>query len=310
MRALVHLLQYSGDLTLSIPSIPSTYVAKLCSLLNQEGDIQTAQAMISGMAAFSASKLSENETQKWILHKENASKAEHYQDWTNAVAFQRDVLVHTRAACGLIHFETLEAMFKLCYYLRKMGAVNEAMDTLQRLLRIVRTHLGSEHQLHAQALTEILLNQQSVARAQGFANLSHYFDPACASGEQTNQPIVSKNAGGREFRIIEKLLDRGRSVWAAAVFRSWVSDGMPESLVNEDSVVEQLKKLSNHFLLSQDYISAEISLRSLVRISNLRNLLGNKGADLRSALMAWASCLQSMHERDWYNETIKIANNY
>ena len=306
MRAVVHLLQYLGDLTLSIPSIPSPYVANLCSLLNQEGDIHTAQALIAGTAAFSASKLSENEAKNWVLHKENASKAEQYQDWTNAVAFQRELLVHTQAACGLIHFETLEAMFKLCYYLRKMGAVNEAMDTLQRLLRIVRTHLGSEHQLHAQALTEILLNQQSVARAQGFANLSHYFDPACASGEQTNQPIVSKNAGGREFRIIEKLLDRGRSVWAAAVFRSWVSAGMTDSMADEDVAIEQLKKISLNFLRNRDPISAEIALRLVVRLSNRRNTFGDKGQDLRNALMDWTSCLQSMKKQDRTNDVLNI----
>jgi hypothetical protein len=306
MRAVVHLLQYLGDLTLSIPSIPSPYVANLCSLLNQEGDIHTAQALIAGTAAFSASKLSEIESQNLVLHKENASKAEHYQDWTNAVAFQQEVLAYTQAACGLIHFETLEAMFTLCYYLRKMGAATDAMDTLLRLLRIVRTHLGSEHQLHAKALAEIQLIQQSLERAQGFANLSQHFDPVCAITVNTNQPILSKRVIGREVCIIEKLLDRGRLVWARAVFRSWVDASMTDSMCNEDELIEQIQKLSQIFLQNHDLNSAEVCFRSVVRLCNRCNIFGDKSQDLRNALMDWTRCLHSMKKQDWSHDALMI----
>ncbi len=292
---------------MSISSIPSSYVINLCTLLKQEGDTQTAQALMAGMAAFSASKLSEIESQNWVLHKENATKAEHYQDWTNAVAFQQEVLVYTQDACGLIHFETLEAMFKLCYYLRKMGATTDAMDTLQRLLRIVRTHLGSEHQLHAKALTEIQLVQQSLERTQGLANLSQYFDPACYSARCTNQAILSKSAGGREVRIIEKLLDRGGLVRARAVFRGWVDAGVTDSMSSEDELIDQLKKLSNTFLQFHDHSSAEVALRSVVRLCNRRNIFGDKGENLCNALMEWTSCLKIMQTEDQTLESFKIS---
>ncbi len=187
-----------------------------------------------------------------------------------------------------------------------MGATTDAMDTLQRLLRVVKTHLGSDHQLHAQALTEIQLNQQSLERARGFANLSLHFEPACASTEHTNHPISSKRSSGREVRIIEKLLDRGRSVWAAAVFRSWVSACMTDSMADEDVAIEQLKKISLNFLRNRDPISAEIALRLVVRLSNRRNTFGDKGQDLRNALMDWTSCLQSMKKQDRTNDVLNI----
>ncbi len=284
-----------------------SFIEKIAQILMAEGDIETAKSLEKQLKGQPSREMTEEEVSLYKLNKSNVRKAFGFGDFERAVEFQSVALGVAQRAFGAEHVKTLKDSCKLgdCHF--RNGSYQIALDLYYRTLRISTTKFGEQHQFTNRVKKNINECTEAVRAAKSLKNLEQHIN----SLFRMSTPMAPLEKSVRIDRlevICEKLVNRGRHSRARTLYKELTSLCLDKAHHNDEKMIESIIKYANFFAAFGYIADAEKTYKSLVKIMNRQNQMGDKTNTLKILINDWANCLSQMGHTRSALESQKLAN--
>ena len=284
-----------------------SFIEKIAQILMAEGDIETAKSLEKQLKGQPSREMTEEEVALYKLNKSNIRKALGFGDFERAVEFQSTALGLSQRAFGAEHVKTLKDSCELgnCHF--RNGSYQNALDLYYRTLRVSTTKFGEQHQFTNRIKKNINECNAAVRAAKSLRNLEQQLN----SVFRISTPIAPIEKGVRIERlevICEKLVNRGRHDRAFTLYKELTSLCVDKAHANDEKIIVKIMKYGNFFAAFGYIADAEKTYKSLVKIMNRQNQMGDKSNTLKIVISDWANCLSQMGHSQSAIESQELAN--
>jgi tetratricopeptide (TPR) repeat protein len=284
-----------------------SYIEKITQIFREEGDVETANALEQQVAVHLPREMTEAESALYKVNKSNARKAIGFGDFERAVEFQMVALGLTQKAFGSYQMKTLKEICELgeCHF--RNGAYTNALDLYHQALRFSSKEFGELNPFVKRVKKNIRQCADAVRRANSLKNLEKHMNSLFRDALPESSVRID-----RMEAIGEKLVSRGKHIRALKVYKALISISLEMSHIEDEKIIKNVMKCAEFLVSYGDLSEAETAYKSVVKLINRQNQMGDKNAMLKIAIYDWAKCLfllaQSRSAIGSQELAIKISN--
>ena len=274
-----------------------SFIEKIAQILMAEGDIETAKSLEKQLKGQPSREMTKEEVSLYKLNKSNVVKAFGFGNFERAVEFQSVAFGLAQRAFGAEHVKTLKDSCKLgdCHFRNRSYQI--ALDLYYRTLRISTTKFGEQHQFTNRVKKNINECTEAVRAAKSLKNLEQHIN----SVFRMSTPIAPLEKSARIDRlevICEKLVNRGRHSRAFTLYKELTGLCLDKAHHNDEKMIQNIMKYANFFTAFGYIADSEETYKSLVKIMNRQNQMGDNTNALKIVISNWANCLSQIgHSR-------------
>jgi tetratricopeptide (TPR) repeat protein len=279
----------------------NSYIEKIAEILMKEGDIETSKRLQKQIETQPSRDMTEEEAELYEIKKTKARKFIELGDFERAVDSQRVALELIQRAFGPEHIGTLKDMCELGEHHFRNGEYKEAKNLYDRSLQISITKFGELHPFSNRVKKNIRKCVDAVRRANGVSNLEQHINNVFRMNAAA-EPHENDARIDRLETIGDQLVTRGKMSLALKIYKSLISLTLEKVYLEDEKSIQNIKKYADFLAAYGNLAEAETTYKSVVRVRNRQNQLGERAAELKSAISDWAHCLALMgHSRSAKN---------
>ena len=283
------------------------YLVRLSELFKDEGDNETAQALLGQLESRPLDGFSEADAAEVESLIEQANKASTLGDYERARDLYVTVLAMREEALGPDHLDTLYSMNDLARCMLNSRDSDDAETMYTRLLRIAITSLGQDDTLTRTTRDNIAVCKNATRLAWGFWTLEEHIKHMFRESSITRQLHQSARID-RLHAVAFKLESRGQYGRALPVFEAWISARLPGAHPDDDDAVHDIAHYARFLAKAGETARSQKTYRQIVAIRSRQHCLGKGAQALRHALTDWAQSMENIGDHALARTTLELAS--